>query len=109
MSGRPLQGSRGSLLSSSSRQSDGLPSQSSMVGGSSSSARRRASGNMGGGRAGSSNSRDSTSGKQGRSLQEISIPEGMDEEVRSTAAVVDKALTVHVLLCSGLVVVFSCL
>lgn len=53
-----------------------------MAGGSSSSARRRTSGGM----AGARGSRDGTSSKQGRSLQEISIPEGMDEEVQSTAS-----------------------
>lgn len=58
-----------------------------MPGGSSSSARRRTPGGI----AGARGSRDGTSSKQGRSLQEISIPEGMDEEVQSkNSAVVGK-------------------
>ena len=73
MSGRTSQGGR-SNLSSSSRTGDGPAARSSTASSSSSSARRRSGGGAGG-------ARSSTSGKAGRSLQEISIPEGMDEEV----------------------------
>lgn len=67
MSTRSSQGSRGI----SSKPIDGFPGR--LPGGSSSAAaRRRASAGVGGSKGGS---------KQQRSLQEISIPEGMDEEV----------------------------
>eukprot|EP00904_Undaria_pinnatifida_P003770 jgi/Undpi1/13394/HiC_scaffold_8.g03053.m1 len=75
MSGRTSQGGR-SNLSSSSRTGDGPAVRSSTASSSSSSARRRSGGGAGG-------ARSSTSGKAGRSLQEISIPEGMDEEEES--------------------------
>lgn len=85
-----LQGNRGISSSSSSLPSrppqDGFPKASSSA---SSSARRRASGSAGGksGKAGLGG-RGSSGGKQSqqRSLQEISIPEGMDEEVRLRGA-----------------------
>ena len=69
---------KGSVISfpSSSRLTDGLPSRSSI--GSGSLPAWRKSSNAGMGRANTS--------KPGRSLQEISIPEGMDEEVCALAS-----------------------
>lgn len=70
MSGRPLQASRGVP----SRSSDGFPSRFPGASGPAA-ARRRSASSVGG-------SKGSKGGSKHRSLQEISIPEGMDEEVR---------------------------
>lgn len=86
MASRVSQGGRGSFSASSGKGgADGTSSRLSLGSGSSSSARRRSGGGSGGvGR---------SSKQLGRSLQEISIPEGMDEEVRyGTAGMIPRSL-----------------